>query len=105
MNSTTELEKNASAPAVPQPKPKRTPAKKATAREESRPCQESSQEAKGGPRQQEGRIHRADETLQRRDAGEDHSRGQLARARVARLRQRSCLSGLRANVGTWFVQC
>ena len=29
MNSTTESEKNASAPEVPQPKPKRTPAKKA----------------------------------------------------------------------------
>jgi hypothetical protein len=70
MNTTTESEKNASAPEVPHPK------KQAPGREESQACEEASQLTESGPRQQEGRGHRDDEASQGRDARRDNGRHQ-----------------------------
>jgi hypothetical protein len=97
MNSTTDLEKNASAPEVSQPKTRRT--KKAQAAEKAGPAKNQAKKQKAA-----GVNKKAEAiTLMKHSKGVTLAKiiaGQLARARAALLPQRSCLSGLRANVRT-----
>ena len=69
MNTATESEKNASSLEVPQPKTKRIPAKKAKPAKKTARAKIAAGKPKSGPRQQEGRGHRNDETRQGRKPG------------------------------------